>query len=84
MSSGEGPLMEPLGQVTGGGEVGESDLGPLPALDPELEHFLEAPTAMHPEEDVPASCQLPPALQRSPAETTAEDPGLCPSHSVLG
>ena len=44
MSSGEGPLTEPLGQVTGGGEVEESNLGPLPALEPELECFLEAPT----------------------------------------
>ena len=42
MSSGEGPLREPLGQVTGGGEVEESDLGPLLTLEPELEHFLEA------------------------------------------
>ena len=46
MSSGEGPSMEPLGQATGGGKVEESDLGPLPAIDPELEHFLEAPTPM--------------------------------------
>ena len=44
MSSGEGPLREPLGQVMGGREVEESDLGPLPTLGPELEHFLEAPT----------------------------------------
>ena len=43
MSSGEGPSREPLGQVTGGGEVEESDLGPLPTLQPELEHFLQAP-----------------------------------------
>ena len=37
-SSGEGPLGEPQGQVTGGGEVEESDLGPPPTLGPELEH----------------------------------------------
>ena len=46
MSSGEGPLREPLGQATGGGEVEESNLGPMPTLQPELEHFLEAPTPM--------------------------------------
>ena len=46
MSSGEGPSMEPLGQVTGGGEVEESNLGPLPTLELELEHFLEAQTPM--------------------------------------
>ena len=46
MSSEEGPLMEPLGQVPGGGEVEESDLGPLPTLELELEQFLEAPTPM--------------------------------------
>ena len=43
MYSREGPLREPLGQATGGGEVEESDLGPPPTLEPELEHFLEAP-----------------------------------------
>ena len=46
MSSREGPSMEPLGQVTGGGEVKESGLGPLPTLEPELEHFPKAPTPM--------------------------------------
>ena len=46
MSSGEGSSMEPLRQVTGGGEVEDSDLGPLPTLEPELEHFLEALTPM--------------------------------------
>ena len=46
MSFREGPLREPQGQVTGRGEVEESDLGPPPTLEPELEHFLEAPTPM--------------------------------------
>ena len=46
MSSGEGPSMEPLGQAIGGGEVEESDLGPPSMLEPELEHFQEAPTPM--------------------------------------
>ena len=32
MSSGEDPLREPQGQVTGGGEVEESNLGPTPTL----------------------------------------------------
>ena len=35
---------EPQGQVTGGAEVEDSDLGPPPTLGPELEHFLEMPT----------------------------------------
>ena len=43
-SSREDPLGEPWGQVTGGGEVEESDLGPPTTLGPELEHFLEMPT----------------------------------------
>ena len=43
-SSREGPLGEPQGQVTRGGEVEESNLGPSPTLGPELEHFLEIPT----------------------------------------
>ena len=46
MSSVEGPLREPQGQVTGGGEVEESDLGPPPTLELGLEHFLEVPTPM--------------------------------------
>ena len=44
MSSGEDPLREPQGQVTGGGGIDESDLGPTPTLEPELEHFLQTPT----------------------------------------
>ena len=44
MSSGEDPLREPQGQVTGGGEVEESDLGPTPTL--ELECFWQTPTTM--------------------------------------
>ena len=43
--------MEPLGQVTGGGEVKEIDLGPLPTLEPELEHFLEALTPLQDAKD---------------------------------
>ena len=35
---------EPQGQVTGGGEMKESDLGHPPTLGLELEHFLEMPT----------------------------------------
>ena len=41
----EGPSREPLGQAIGG-EGEESDLSPLPTLEPELEHFLEAPKPM--------------------------------------
>ena len=44
MSAGEDPSREIWGQVMGGGEVEESDLGPPPTLGPELEHFLEIPT----------------------------------------
>ena len=33
MSSRKGPLKEPLGEVTGGGEVKESNLGPAPTLE---------------------------------------------------
>ena len=40
----EGPSREPKGQVTGGGEVEKSDLGPPPTL--ELECFLEMPTTV--------------------------------------
>ena len=43
-SSREGPLGEPWEQVTGGGEVEESNLGLPPTLGPELEHFPEMPT----------------------------------------
>ena len=43
--SGEDPSRELLGQVTGGGELEECDLGPLPTLEPDLESFLEAPTS---------------------------------------
>ena len=42
-SSGESPSSEPWGQVTGGREVEENDLGPPPTLGPELECFLEMP-----------------------------------------
>ena len=42
-SSDEKPQREPWGQVTRG-EVEEGDLGPLPTLGSELEHFLEMPT----------------------------------------
>ena len=45
-SSWEGPLGEPKGQATGGGEVEESGLGPPPTLGLELEHFLEMPTTV--------------------------------------
>ena len=43
MSTGEGPLRDSQGQVTGGEEVEESDLWPPPNLEPELEHFLGVP-----------------------------------------
>ena len=46
ISSGDDPLRELLGQVTGGGELKECDLGPLPTLELELESFLESLTPM--------------------------------------
>ena len=57
MSTMESPSRDPQGQVTGGGEVEESDLGPPPILELELECFLGVPMPTQGAGDRWAHCQ---------------------------